>query len=110
MPEAPEPVEPPSMPPTSPPDPPGGEVTPGAVLVVTEASRWETGYCANARVENQTDAELRWAVEHRLEGTLSNLWNAEGSGDTGRVVFRGVAWNAMLAPGQSAEFGWCADL
>jgi hypothetical protein len=110
MPEAPEPVEPPSMPPTSPPDPPGGEVTPGAVLVVTEASRWETGYCANARVENQTDAELRWAVEHRLEGTLSNLWNAEGSGDTGRVVFRGVAWNATLAPGQSAEFGWCAAL
>jgi cellulase/cellobiase CelA1 len=109
-PEAPEPVDPPSVPPTEPPTAPGPEVTPGAALVVTEASRWETGYCANAAVENQTDADLRWAVEHRLEGTLNNLWNAEGSADTGRVVFRGVAWNATLAPGQRAEFGWCATL
>ncbi|MCK6574807.1 DUF1592 domain-containing protein [Myxococcota bacterium] len=110
MPVSPDPPPPPpSMPGTEPP-PPGDDVTPGATLTVVEASRWQTGYCANAAVVNDTDAELRWVVAHAVEGRINNLWNAERSADSGRVVFRGVAWNAALAPGQRAEFGWCADL
>jgi cellulase/cellobiase CelA1 len=103
------PPPPPSMPGTEPP-PPGDDVTPGATLTVQEASRWQTGYCANAQVVNDTAADLRWVVAHPVEGRINNLWNAERSADGGRVVFRGVAWNATLAPGQRADFGWCADL
>lgn len=109
-PEMPEPEVPPSGPPSEPPPPPGDDVTPGAVLVLEEASRWQTGYCANAHVNNTTDAELRWVVSADIEGRINNLWNAERSADSGRVVFRGVQWNATLAPGQRAEFGYCADL
>jgi hypothetical protein len=102
----PDPVEPDPVEP----DPVGPGETAGAMLSLVEASRWGTGYCSNATVLNTTDAPLVWAVAAQVEGHINNLWNAEGSADSGRVVFHGVAWNAELAPGQVAAFGFCADL
>ncbi|MCA9543631.1 MAG: DUF1588 domain-containing protein, partial [Myxococcales bacterium] len=102
--EAPDPVAPP-------PDPePADGVTPGAELRLEENSRWDSGYCLRAYVENTTDADLTWVVAHDVEGTINNLWSAESEGDSGRVLFRGEVWNATLAPGQTTDFGWCAQL
>ena len=91
------------------PEPEPGPVG-GAVLRVEEASRWDTGYCANAFVSNPTDAEAMWQVTHVVEGTINNLWNANRDADGGRVTFSGLEWNAILGPGQAADFGWCAQL
>lgn len=82
----------------------------GAVLEVREASRWATGYCADGVVTNPTDADVVWRVTHEVEGTINNLWNAERDADSGRVTFTGLHWNGTIGPGQSADFGWCAQL
>jgi len=43
-----------------------------------------------------------------VEGTISQLWNAGATGTRGTVHFTGVDWNRVLAPGASAQFGFCA--
>lgn len=100
-------VEPPMIEPMPEPEPDVGD---GATLIVEEASRWDSGYCANAFVTNRTAADVTWVVTHTVEGTINNLWNADRDADTGEVTFRGLDWNATLGPGQSADFGWCAQL
>ena len=58
---------------------------------------------------NVGEASLTWSWETDLDGSITTLWNAEASGESGRVRFRGVVWNATLAPGESADFGFCAQ-
>ncbi len=99
-----EPEEPPVDPPIDPPGPDGIEFS------VTENSRWPTGYCVNARVSNTGDAPVDWAVEHEIEGTIDSLWNAESTSTSGATTFTGVGFNRTVAPGGTAEFGWCASL
>jgi hypothetical protein len=43
-----------------------------------------------------------------MQGTISQLWNATATGTRGAVHFTGVDWNRALAPGASAQFGFCA--
>ena len=102
MPEQPEVPDPPDLP-----DPPGPV---GAVLVLEEASRWATGYCANGKASNPTADPLTWTVEADIEGTINNLWNAVSDANTGHVQFSGMPYNAVIGPGQAADFGFCATL
>ena len=53
--------------------------------------------------------EGKW-LAYDVEGTINNLWNASSEGDSGRVLFRGEAWNGTIAPGAEIDFGWCAQL
>lgn len=108
--EPPDPADPPDVVDPPPPPPPMDDVTPGATLRLVEQSRWPTGYCVDAFVLNEGEGELRWAVAHDVEGRINNVWNATGTADSGRVVFRGADWNGTLVPGQEAQFGWCAEL
>ncbi|MFN3197244.1 MAG: DUF1592 domain-containing protein [Bradymonadia bacterium] len=103
-------VEPPPVMVDPEPEPEPGPTAEGAELDLREASRWPTGVCMNAVVVNVTEDDLEWAVEADVEGTIINLWNANRTADSGRVRFTGVEWNAVIGPGQRAEFGWCADL
>lgn len=98
-------VEPPMIEPQPEPEP--GPT--GAELTLREASRWDSGYCMDATVTNPGASDVTWAVTTEVEGTINNLWNAEGDGQSGRVTFRGLDWNATLGPGQTAQFGWCAQ-
>jgi cellulase/cellobiase CelA1 len=91
-------------------DPPEEEPDQDLVFELTEQSRWPTGYCANGSVTNQGNAEARWVVEAEIEGVINNAWNVEISANAGRVEFSGVGWNALIGPGQSADFGFCAEL
>jgi hypothetical protein len=75
-----------------------------------EQSRWPTGYCTNGTATNHGAAEVEWTIEAEIEGTINNAWNVVVSANSGRIAFSGVAWNALLGPGQSARFGYCADL
>lgn len=103
-------IEPPdieSPPPEPEPEPgPVGEVD----FELVEQSRWDAGYCADGIVRNPGPEPVVWAVTIEVEGVLDNVWNAQRSGDSGRVTFRGDDWNAEVAPGGEARFGFCAAL
>ena len=73
-----------------------------------EDSSWATGYCRTVTVLNRGTAEAEWSITTAVEGTVSQHWNAERTGDSGMVTWRGVSWNGRLAPGGSASFGYCA--
>lgn len=86
--------------------PSGGD---GELDVDLSLNDWGAGYCADVTVTNTTDAVVAWEVELELEGTINNHWNAEMTALAGNLYrFAGVAWNAEIAPGESAGFGLCA--
>jgi hypothetical protein len=82
--------------------------TPGITTTPTRDSTWETGFCERVAVTNTTRDTVTWTVLHPIMGTITTSWNSERVGDSGNVVFRGAMWNRTLAPGMSAEFGFCA--
>ncbi|MEQ1565173.1 MAG: DUF1588 domain-containing protein [Myxococcota bacterium] len=87
------------------PELPEGEVT----LELTVVNDWGAGYCADGVVANGSDATTSWAVRTAADGIVNNVWNAVVTDDGGDWVFEGVDWNASLAPGATATFGFCAD-
>ncbi len=103
-------IEPPDIeapPPDPEPDPgPVGEIA----FELVEQSRWAQGYCADGVVRNPGPEAVVWSVTIEVEGTINNIWNAQRSADNGRVTFTGDDWNAEVAPGGEARFGFCAEL
>ena len=90
---------------------PGGES--GDLSVhVHEFDNWGSGYCSTVTVTNISTENVFWEVTIEVPGNLGTPWNATivsyGNGDD--VTFAGVSWNAELAPGGAAEFGFCAEL
>ncbi|KAB7780184.1 hypothetical protein CEK66_04710, partial [Xanthomonas sp. LMG 12460] len=43
-----------------------------------------------------------------ISGTVNNLWNATWKQSGTTLSASGVDWNKTLAPGATAEFGFCA--
>ena len=78
--------------------------------VESREDRWEAGYCAYYTLTNTADEPIEWAVETDVDGVISNAWNVNRSGDSGRVRFWGVEWNAFVQPNQQVEFGFCGSL
>ncbi len=102
---APSPTEPGTPQPTEPDDPPLPPT--GVVATVTTNSQWATGGCHDVVVTNNTASSVAWMVELAVPGTINNAWNSTRSGDIGAVTFSGAEWNATLAPGGTASFGYC---
>jgi len=73
-------------------------------------SEWETGYCATVTVVNEGEEEVAWLFSIPVEGEINQIWNALMSPNGTETLFQGVDWNMNLAPGASAEFGFCAAL
>jgi hypothetical protein len=71
-------------------------------------SDWGAGYCVDVTVTNGTTGTIVWATDVTVQGTISQLWNASATSTRGVVRFAGVDWNRVLAPGASAQFGFCA--
>ena len=72
---------------------------------------WETGYCLYVTVTNASEEVIDgWSVQLNIQGTLTNAWNANYSGESGLVTFSNVEWNSQITPQASVEFGMCASL
>lgn len=88
------------------------EPAPLAGLEVREVvdSEWAEGFCKKYYVTNSTDEVLSWHLTVDVPGTINdgNPWNATADARSGRVTFRGVDHNRELAPGGTADFGFCA--
>lgn len=81
--------------------------TSGVELILTEASRWGTGWCSDAEVINHGTETVTWSVRATLEGAITSIWGAVYEEDGAVTVFSGVEWNTILEAGASTTFGFC---
>ena len=82
-----------------------------ATVTFTRTSQWPGGYVASFTVHNDTESPVTgWQVAFDLpaQTTITSHWNATLHRDGDRYVFTDAGWNARLAPGASATFGWLA--
>ena len=85
--------------------PAGGDIT----AEVNINDDWGTGYCAAVTVTNNSQSASDWTVTFSVEGTVGDMWNATYTQNGNEVTAEGVSWNNIVNPGQSIEFGFCAD-
>ena len=79
----------------------------GASATFTKSSDWGTGYEGKYTIANGSSAPLTWRVEFDLPSgaTISSFWDASVTKSGNHVTAVGT-WNATLAVGASASFGW----
>lgn len=73
------------------------------------SSDWGTGYCADVTVRNNKQATVLWRTGFEAAGSISNIWKANYTQTGKQVTASGDEWNKELAPGGTANFGFCAD-
>ena len=91
---------------SNPPPPPATLQLPARLIV---RSDWGTGYCTDVSVTNPSANTVTWKTSFTIQGRINNLWNAIHTQSGDQVVASGASWNARLAPGATASFGFCAD-
>ncbi|MEV4754723.1 PQQ-dependent sugar dehydrogenase [Micromonospora sp. NPDC049559] len=72
-------------------------------------SQWGTGFSTTMTLTNTGTSPINgWAVNWTFAGsqTAGNWWNAVGEQQGAAVTARNAAWNATIAPGGSATFGF----
>lgn len=70
---------------------------------------WGTGYCAEVSVTNNSQSPSDWTVSFAIDGTVREMWSATYTQAGNKVTAQGVSWNNVVNPGQSTEFGFCAE-
>ena len=78
--------------------------------IVTDSS-WGQGYCVRVVLTNQhpTASTGTWSVALNLgQSTTFSTWDGVFSGNTGAISV-GPQANAVIAPGGSTQFGFCAS-
>ena len=88
----------------------GGPSSGDLAVTVQEDSHWGAGYCATVKVQNGGDTAVAWEVTLDIGGTITDLWNAVSAPAGDQVQFKGLDYNAVLDPGETASFGFCAAL
>lgn len=78
--------------------------------LLTKTSDWGAGYCMQVDVTNNSTQPVVWHTVVPREGIIYNVWNAKVSAfDDTQLSAQGVDWNAILSPGGTADFGYCAN-
>ncbi|MEC9073382.1 MAG: DUF1588 domain-containing protein, partial [Myxococcota bacterium] len=88
----------------------GGPSSDDLEITIESYTDWGTGYCANGAVTNVGDTTTTWGFSWSVDGEIYNVWEATATPMGDQVYFTGVASNATLGPGQTANFGFCANL
>jgi hypothetical protein len=89
--------------------PPAGD-TPGVTATVTVTNPWQTGYCATLDVKNVSSQPVTWRVTVTIDGTIYDHWNSDVVQSGTSATFNGAAFNGTVAPGATAQAGFCANL
>ncbi|MFT6396107.1 MAG: hypothetical protein ACJAYU_000850 [Bradymonadia bacterium] len=84
-------------------------VTSGLAVELSMTDDWGSGYCAAVRVTNEGAHAVTWVIELELDGVVNDFWNSMLTQDGGTATVSGADWNASIAPGASADFGFCAN-
>jgi GH18 family chitinase/aryl-phospho-beta-D-glucosidase BglC (GH1 family) len=74
-------------------------------------SDWGTGFNGDVTITNTSSQPLAgWTVTFNFAGQISSIWSATIAAQTGTSYsVRAAEWNATLAPGGSATFGFTAS-
>jgi len=82
----------------------------GDGFTFTPTTTWGTGYCAEMRVTNTTGLNIQgWTVTFQLVPgmTITSLWNGNWSAQGSLQTVKDQGWNAAVAAGAAASFGFC---
>ncbi|MFB4281423.1 PHB depolymerase family esterase [Nonomuraea sp. MTCD27] len=96
----------PTTTPTTSPTPPTG-----ACRVTYTTNAWNTGFTAAVTIANTSTTQVSaWNLAFTLPAgqTITSTWNASISPTSGQVTARNASYNAAIAPGASASFGFQA--
>jgi endo-1,4-beta-xylanase len=70
-------------------------------------NQWDGGFVATVKVTAGSSALSGWRVATTLaNGTVTNSWSANRSGNNGAITWSNVDYNANVPAGQSTEFGF----
>lgn len=72
-------------------------------------SDWQAGYCADVMVKNEGAQPQDWRVTLQIEGRAYNVWKAKHLQRGAFLTAEGEDWNNIVQPGQSVDFGFCAN-
>ncbi|HHO82018.1 MAG TPA: endoglucanase [Halothiobacillus sp.] len=72
-------------------------------------SDWGSGYCVSYTIHNYSDRNVTWWHHIEFKDILTESWGAQITLDTQGIQAVGQDWNSQLAPGQSTEYGFCAN-
>jgi hypothetical protein len=83
----------------------------GADVTLSVTSDWGGGYCSQVTIANKGTATITgWSVVVALGGsTYGNGWSATTSVSNGQLTATPAGYNATIAAGQSASFGFCGN-
>jgi cellulase/cellobiase CelA1 len=85
-------------------------LTPEVTAVVATTNQWDTGACGTVTVSNPSSHPVTWRVQVTIEGTIYNSWNFTILSQQGTsYVLAGQSFNATIAPGATAEGGFCVN-
>jgi len=72
---------------------------------------WGNGWCGTVKITNGLpEATAKWQVIMDLKSSvLNNAWNISTTANTGVVTMKPVNYNSTIQPGQTVEFGFCAN-
>jgi aryl-phospho-beta-D-glucosidase BglC (GH1 family) len=106
---APPPSPPASPPPASPPPTPAP--TTAAAVSFKVDSQWNTGFTATVSIKNTgTTAVSGWTLGFDAGFTVTNIWNASVTGQSGtRYTIKDAGYNKAIAPGATVTFGFQAS-
>ncbi|KAB8139702.1 cellulose-binding protein [Chloroflexia bacterium SDU3-3] len=79
--------------------------------VTYTVNQWGTGFTADVTIKNTGSTAINgWALAWTFSGDqqISGAWNATISPTSGSVVASNMSYNAAIAPGGSASFGFQA--
>lgn len=74
---------------------------------VSIQSMFPQGQCDDVVLTNISAMDVTWEVDLPLPGVIDQTWNCEVMEMPGMGTFTGAAFNATLAPGGQAMFGYC---
>lgn len=72
-------------------------------------SDWGQGYCADVLVTNSGVAAVDWKVSLQVDGRIYNLWKARHRQQGKTLTAEGYDYNNLIQPGETVDFGFCAN-
>jgi len=84
---------------------------PGCTVAYTVQSQWNTGFTAAVTVTNTGPAVTSWELKWSFGSgqTVTNYWSTDLTQSGAAVSAKSLSWNAALATGGSANFGFNAS-
>lgn len=108
------PASPPADAGTTPPPPPSATADaapppPPSDLAVSDHvdSTWSMGSCHSVTVTNEGTTQTTWKITLTISGTMTQNWSSVATVQGSQATFSGAPFNASIAPGESATFGYC---